>query len=108
MKNDKVKFDIIPKTNEEYISLTSGCIRFIISYRFLSSSLDSLVKTLVDNSHKTLKNLKKEIVDNDEILDIVNKIVEADKSIEDLKKDYPNETKNLEKALLDYMGENDL
>ena len=40
-KNDKVKFDIIPKTNEEYISVTYGCIRFIDSYRFLSSSLDN-------------------------------------------------------------------
>ena len=56
-KNDKVIFDIIPKTNEEYISVTSGCIRFMDSYRFLSSSLDSLVKTLVDYSHKTLKTL---------------------------------------------------
>ena len=54
-KNDKVKFDINPKTNEEYISVTYGCID---SYRFISSSLDSLVKTLVDSSHKTLKNLK--------------------------------------------------
>ena len=42
-KNDKVKFDITPKTNEEYISVTYGCIKFIDSYRFLSSSLDSLV-----------------------------------------------------------------
>ena len=40
-------------------------------------------------------------------MDIVNKIVE-DKTIKDLKKDYPNEIKNLEEALLDYMGENDL
>ena len=54
-KNDEVNFDIIPKTNEEYISFTYGCIRFIDSYRFLSSGLDSLVRTLVDNSHKTLK-----------------------------------------------------
>ena len=61
-KNDKVKFDFIPKTNEEYISVTSGCIRYIDSYRFLSSSLDSLVKTLVDNSNKTLKNLKKNLL----------------------------------------------
>ena len=61
-KNDKVKFDIIPKTNEEYISVTYGCIRFIDSYRFLSSGLDSLVKTLVDNSNKTLKNWKKKLV----------------------------------------------
>ena len=74
-KKAKVEFEIIPKTNEEYISVTYGCIRFIDSYRFLSSSLDSLVKTLVDNSNKTLENLKEEMVDNDEILDIVNKIV---------------------------------
>ena len=57
-KNDKVKFDIIPKTNEESISVTYGCIRFIDSYRFQSSRLDALVKTLVDNSHKILKDLK--------------------------------------------------
>ena len=54
-KNDKVEFEVIPKTNEEYISVTYGCIRFIDSYRFLSSGLDSLVKTLVDNTHKTLE-----------------------------------------------------
>ena len=83
-KKDKVDFDIIPKTIEEYISVTYGCIRFIDSYRFLSSSLDSLVKILVDNSQKTLENLKKEIVDNDEILNIVNKIEE----------NYPEEIEN--------------
>ena len=53
--------------------MTFGYIRFIDSYRFLSSRLDSLVKTLVDNNHKTLKDLQ-EIVDNDEILNIVNEI----------------------------------
>ena len=106
-KNNKVKFDIIPKTNEEYISVTYGFIRFIDSYRFLSSGLDSLVKTLVDNSDKTLKNLKEEIVDNDEILNIINEIIEDDKTIKDLKKDYPEEIENLEEALLDYIGEND-
>ena len=37
-KNDKVKYDIIPKTNKEYISVTYRCIRFIDSYKFLSSS----------------------------------------------------------------------
>ena len=107
-KNDKVKFDNIPKTNEEYISVTYGCIRFIDSYRFLSSGLDSLVKTLVDSSNKTLKNLKEKIVDKDEILKIINEIIEDDKTIKDLKKDYPEEIKNLEEALLDYIGENDL
>ena len=84
--NDKVKFDIIPKTNEEYISVTYGCFRFIDSYRFLSSGLDSLVQTLVDKSNKTLKNLKEEVVDNDEILNIINEIIEDDKTIKDLKK----------------------
>ena len=59
LKNDKLKFDIIPKTNEENISVTYGCIRFVDSYRFLSNSLDSLAKTLVDNRNKTLKKLKK-------------------------------------------------
>ena len=77
-KNDKVKFDIIPKTNEEYISVTYGCIRFIDSYRFQSSSLDSLVKTLVDNSNKTLGNLKREIVYNNYILNIVTDIGEIE------------------------------
>ena len=107
-KKDKVDFDIIPKTNEIYISVTYGCIRFIDSYRFLSSGLDSLVKTLVDNSNKTLGDLKKEIIDNDQILNIINEITEDDKTIKDLKKYYPEEIKNLEEALLNYMGENDL
>ena len=70
--------------------MTYGCIKFIDSYRFQSSSLDALVKTLVDNSHKTLKDFKKEIVDNGEILKIVNEILEEDKAIKDLKKDYPD------------------
>ena len=75
-KNDKVKFDTKPKTNEEYISVTYGCIRFVDCYRFQSSSLDSLVKTIVDNSDKRLKDLKEEIFDNAETLDIVSKIEE--------------------------------
>ena len=70
-KNDEVKLKFIPKTNEEFISVKNGCNRFIDNYRVLSSSLASLVKTLVDNSHKTSKDLKKEIVDNDEISNIV-------------------------------------
>ena len=45
-KNDGVNFDIFPKTNEEYISVKYGCIRFVDSYRFLSSSLGSLGKNL--------------------------------------------------------------
>ena len=77
---DKVKFDNIPKTNKEYISVTYGCIRFTDRFRFLSSSLDSLVKTLVDKCHKTLKDLEGEIVDNDEILNNVNEIKTLNKA----------------------------
>ena len=54
-KNDKVKFDIIPKSNEEYISVTYGCIRFTDSYRFLSDSLDKLVKNLDVDDFQILK-----------------------------------------------------
>ena len=54
-KNDKVKFDVIPKINEEYISITYGCIRFIDSYRFLSMSLDGLNKILNEDDFKILK-----------------------------------------------------
>ena len=58
----------------------------------MSSSLDSLVKTLVDNSHKTLKISKEEIVDKDEILNIVNE-KEEDRIIKVLKKDYLEKNK---------------
>ena len=111
----KVDFEIIPKTNEEYISVTYGCIRFIDSYRFLSSGLDSLVKTLVDNGHKTLENFWEEIFDNDKILNIINEIkglITENKykndSVKDLKRDFPDKIKELEEALLDYIGGNDL
>ena len=114
-KKDKVDFELTPKTNEKYISVTYGCIRFIDSYRFLSSSLDSLVKTLVDNSHKTLKDFEEEIVVNDATLNTVTEIkllitedMYKNDSIKDLKKDYPDKFNELEEALLDYMGENDL
>ena len=85
-KNDKVKFDIIPKTNEEYISVTYGCNRFIDNYQFLSNRSDSLVKTIVDNIHKTFENLKKEFADNDEILNFVNEIGEENRTFENLKR----------------------
>ena len=62
-----------------------------------------------------MKDFEEEIVDNDEILKIVNEIkmlIKEDKykndSIKDLKKGYPDKINELEEALLDYMGENDL
>ena len=71
-KTTKQNLKFFFKTDEEYFSVRYGCIRFIDKYDFLSSSLDSLIKTLIDNSHKTLKDLEKEIVDNDEKLNIVD------------------------------------
>ena len=32
-ENDKVKFDIVPKTIEEILSVTYGCIKFLDSWR---------------------------------------------------------------------------
>ena len=46
LKKYKVKFKVLPKTNEEYIAVKYGCLKFIDSYRFLSESLDKLVKNL--------------------------------------------------------------
>ena len=37
---------IIPKSLENYVSVQVGCLRFLDSYRFLSSSLNKLVKSL--------------------------------------------------------------
>ena len=73
-KKDNVRFEIIPKTDEKYISVIYGCIKFIETCRFLSSSLDKIVQTLVDNSHKTLKKLKKEVIGDDNILNIINEL----------------------------------
>ena len=56
-KNNEVKIHNIPKTNEEYITVTFGGFRFLDSYQFLCSSLDSLVKTIIDSKTKMLKNL---------------------------------------------------
>ena len=80
-KKNKVNFIIIPKTNEEYNLVRLGCIRFIDSYQFLYSSLDSSIKAIFDNSHETLKVFEEKIVDNDEILNIVNEIKTLNKEV---------------------------
>ena len=46
-REDNIKFDLLPKTDEEYISMSYGCLRFIDSYRFLQTSLDKLASTLL-------------------------------------------------------------
>ena len=64
-KPDNVNLNVIPKTNEEYISVSYGCIRFIDSYRFLQSGLDGLVKTLNEELEiNSLPLLKEKYIDN--------------------------------------------
>ena len=55
LKNYKVKFKIILTANEWYVSVTYGCIRFIDSCSFLSSSLDNLVKSLDEDVFRIFK-----------------------------------------------------
>ena len=62
-----------------------------------------------------MNDLDEEIIDNDEILNIVDEMKILNKEdeyendfIKDLKKDYPDKIKSLEKALLNYISENDL
>ena len=93
LKNDKVKFKIIPKRNEEYIVVKYGCIRFIDSYRFLSESLDKLVKNLDEDDFKFLK---KEFPDKWQYLNkkltypyqYFNSIDDYQKPVDNLKKEH--------------------
>ena len=64
-KPDHIYLSVIPKRNEQYISITYGCLGFVDSYRFLQDSLDNLVKTLNEDDFKILK---KEFPDNWELL----------------------------------------
>ena len=38
---------ILPKSMENYVSVLIGCLRFVDSFRFLSSNLEKLVKILI-------------------------------------------------------------
>ena len=62
-----------------------------------------------------MKDFEQKSVDIDDIVNIVNEIkvlIKEDKykkeNFKDLEKDYPDKLKELEEALLNYMGENDL
>ena len=60
LKNVKIIYKIIPKTNEEYISVIYVCIRFIDGYGFLSCNLEKSFKNLGNDD---FVNLKKEFPD---------------------------------------------
>ena len=108
LKEGKVKFKSIPKTNEEYITVKYGCIRFIDSYRFLSESLDKLVKNLNEDDFEILK---KEFPDKWQFLNkklaypyqYFNSIDDYKKPVNNLKKeDFFNKLKN------DYPDDNEI
>uniref|UniRef100_UPI003D0B846D hypothetical protein n=1 Tax=Sulfurimonas sp. TaxID=2022749 RepID=UPI003D0B846D len=46
---------VLAKSSEEYISIQVGCLRFLDSYRFLSSSLSNITKSMDDKDFKILK-----------------------------------------------------
>ena len=88
------------KTNEAYISVNYGCISFIDSYRFLSESLDKLVRNLDED---VFKNLKKEIPDKWQSLnqkiaypyEYFNNFDDSKKSVDNFKKeDFFSKSKN--------------
>ena len=54
-KNDKVKFKSVLITNEEYVTTTTGCKRYIDNYHFLSKGLNELVKNLDNVDFKNFK-----------------------------------------------------
>ena len=51
-QRSKQEVKLLAKTAEEYISFQVGCLRFLDSYRFLSSSLDNITKNMVDADFK--------------------------------------------------------
>ena len=70
-KKDEIELGYILNPKEEYISITHRCIRFSESPWFVSTNLDSLLKTPNDEKHKMINNLKEEIVGDHTLLTIV-------------------------------------
>ena len=58
-KYKKVEVDVLPRTKEDYISISIGNenrkLVFLDSYRFLSASLDNVSKGLKDDDFKIMK-----------------------------------------------------
>ena len=54
-KVDKINLSVIPKTNEEYMSVNYGCVKFLDSMRFQQASLEQLTQSLKDEDYIHLK-----------------------------------------------------
>ena len=54
-KINKNNLSVIPRTNEEYMSVNYGCIKFLDSMRFQQDSLEKLTESLEDDDYIHLK-----------------------------------------------------
>ena len=112
-KDDKVKSDIIPKTNEKHISVTYVCIRFTDSYRFLSDSLDKVTNSFIEIKHKSLKTFKEQFPENFNILTETEEIEflmsnekYENESIEKSRKEFPEKKGKLKHIINEDSSEN--
>ena len=88
---------VIPKTNKDYISATYDFIRFIVSYRFLSSTLDKLNNSFIEIKYKSLTFFEEEFPDNEIILNTITELEfltsndnYENESIENLVENFPD------------------
>ena len=54
-KVGKKKLSVIPRTNEEYMSVNYSCINFLDSMRFQTASLEKLTESLKDDDYIQFK-----------------------------------------------------
>ena len=52
---DKIDLSVIPRTNEEYMSVNYGCVKFLDSMRSQQASLEKLTESLKDDDYIHLK-----------------------------------------------------
>ena len=67
-KIDKIDKRVTSKTNEEYILVSYGYTRFIDICRFLSSSLDELNTSVIENKHRPLEKFEENFPDNEIVI----------------------------------------
>ena len=66
--NSKPQFKVIPNSYEKFMSFDIGSLKFIDSFQFMASSLESLVENLKDETNSNFHCLKAEFPDHHKIL----------------------------------------
>ena len=67
-KNDKVTYDdvrVIPINEEKYLQFEVGNMRFLDSFKFISTSLDNLVSLLLKSGKENFRHTRKYLGDSD-------------------------------------------